>query len=453
MKAYELGIERLHFRNPSTNIIFKGTVVGKYDRDRIADSIKELRRVYPILNYILRQGKSRKLYFIRKPQTKIRVVFIRRENSGQWKDVIREQIKIPWRLMEEPLIRFIFLENEHEFDVIMMGHHIMGDGKSVMHIFEDFVNIYLGHALDLPVHRIRLIRGTNDLAVAYEGSAFTDILVKLFNSRWRKEKTRFLEKEYERIYRTFYAKYDIDFAHGYIEGESYKKLRAACRQHEVSLNSAIITAFMYGMQKKQYDRREELKVTVAASIGKYLRFNSDRTVGNYVSAVSSRFRYNFRISFWENAESIGGRLKKELGDTQKVLSTFRMMSVIDQSAFDGLYFMKYATYRNKAMERLTRLMNIDKKEKGMETTNLGIIELKSTYPEHEFRDLVFLPPAVTVFDKVVGVATMGDRLTLGISYIKNDVSEENINEIMNEAILILCEASGTAPGRNGMMRK
>lgn len=453
MKAYELGIERLHFRNPSTNIIFKGTIVGSYEKARIGESLKELRRVYPILNYTLRQGKNRKLYFVKNPESKIRVVFIRRENDEQWKGVIREQIKIPYRLLEEPLIRFIFLENEERFDVIMMGHHIMGDGKSVMHIFEDFVNIYLGHASGLPVHKIRLIRGTKDLSVKYEGNVLSDILVKIFNSKWRKEKIHFLENEYERIYRIFYAKYDIDFAHGYIEGENYTKLREACREHNVTLNSVIITAFMYGMQKKQYDSREELKVMVATSLSKYVRFNTNRTVGNYVSSISNRFRYNFRISFWENAESIGNRLKKELGNSQKVLSTFRMMSIIDQSAFDGLYFMKYATYTNKALEKLMRFMDIDKKEKGMETTNLGIIELKSAYPEHELKDVVFLPPAVTVFDKVVGVASIEDRLTLGISYIQNYISEESINEIMNEAITCMCEASGTVPKKNGMMRK
>lgn len=453
MKAYELVIERLHFRNPSTNIIFKGTIVGKYDKDRIAGSLEELRRVYPVLNYVLRQGKNRKLYFVRKPESKIRVVFLKRESGGQWKRVIKDQIKIPYRLLEEPLIRFIFLEDEEQFDIIMMGHHIMGDGKSVMHIFEDFVNIYLGHAENLPVHKLRLIKGTKDLAIKYEGNLLSDILVKMFNRRWRKEKTRFLEKEYERMYRTFYAKYEIDFAHGYIEGENYTKLKAACKEYGVTLNSAVITAFMYGMQKKQYDKRENLKVMVAASISKYLRFNTDRTVGNYVSSISSRFRYNFRISFWENAESIGNRLKKELDNSQKMLSAFRMMSVIDQSAFDGLYFMKYATYTNKALEKLMRIMNIDKKEKGMETTNLGIIELKSTYPEHEFKDLVFLPPAVTVFDKVVGVATMEDRLTLGISYIQNYVTEENIREVMDEAITSLCVASGTKPKKSGMIKK
>lgn len=453
MKAYELGIERLHFRNPSTNIIFKGTIAGKNDKDRIAKSIKELRRVYPILNYILRQGKNRKLYFVRRPESKIRVVFIRRESDEQWKSVIREQIKIPFRLLEEPLVRFIFLESEERYDVIMMGHHIMGDGKSIMHIFKDFIEIYLGHADDLPVHKIRLIAGTQDLSVDYEGNALSDFFVKIFNSRWRKEKIDFLENEYERIYKNFYAKYEIDFAHGYIEGESYTKLMAACRAHEVSLNSAVVTAFMYGMQKKQYDSREELKVMVAASLGKYLKFNPERTVGNYVSSISSRFRYNFRISFWENAESIGNRLKKELGDSQKVLSTFRMMSVIDQSAFDGLYFMKYASYTNKSLKKLFKFMDIDKKEKGMETTNLGIMELKPDYPGYEFKDVVFLPPAVTVFDKVVGVATIEERLTIGISYIKNYVSEENIYEVMNEAITSLCAASGTVPGRNGMMRK
>lgn len=451
MKEYELGIERLHFRNPSTNIIFKGTIIGKFNKERLLESLEELRSIYPILNYVLRQGKNRKLYFVEKPRSKIQVIFQKRKNKMQWKRVINEQIKIPYRLLKEPLVRFIILEEEGQFDIIMMEHHIMGDGKSAMHIFEDFIHIYLGHAKNLPVHKIRLVKGTKDLAVKYEGNLLTDIIVKIFNHRWRREKTRFLEKEYERIYRTFYAKYDINFAHGYIEGENYIKLREACKKHEVTLNSAIITAFMYGMQKRQYDRREELKVTVAASISKYLRFNTDRTVGNYVSSISSRFRYNFRISFWENAQSIGDRLKKELDNSQRVLSAFRMMSIIDQSAFDGLYFMKYATYTNKALEKLGKLMNIDKKEKGMETTNLGIIELKSKYPDHEFKDLVFLPPAVTVFDKVVGVATMENQLTLGISYIENYVTGENIKEVMNEAIMILCAASGTEPEGKGML--
>jgi hypothetical protein len=143
--------------------------------------------------------------------------------------------------------------------------------------------------------------------------------------------------------------------------------------------------------------REKLLV----SAGESFRF--------YASSLTVKLPYSPKKSFWANAKKVNFRITKKLDRT----NLFRMLSSeqIHPTLPDSLYFQKYGMLDDPIANKLQRKMGWHKITYGYALTNVGRFDIPTTYGSLKL-EAVYGPLFYSdVEEKMVGVITVGGRLS------------------------------------------
>jgi hypothetical protein len=149
-------------------------------------------------------------------------------------------------------------------------------------------------------------------------------------------------------------------------------------------------------------------------------------------------KYNPRKGFWENARNIHKRIRSELEKTE----LFRMLIAdsFSPSLLDSIYFSKYGLITSRISNMLLKMMNFDKISYGYSITNVGKINVPSVYGRLRL-DRVYGPAVYSdVNEKLIGVITIGDRISFMMTYNEDNVSTDNAKQIRDAAISHLSRA-------------
>lgn len=143
--------------------------------------------------------------------------------------------------------------SETDFDILAVVHHLIGDGDAIARLLRDVVAAYAG--IDLPHQEQMLISSQND----FPRSARPTFLVKTFtrsiNNMWAKgEQPRFGEHEFQEMFCNYHQIADIGLSYATINTSELNDLHKACKAHGVTINEAIVTAFILAMQEKRPHR-------------------------------------------------------------------------------------------------------------------------------------------------------------------------------------------------------
>jgi hypothetical protein len=160
--------------------------------------------------------------------------------------------------------------------------------------------------------------------------------------------------------------------------------------------------------------------------------------GFYASSLTVRLKYIPRKSFWENAVNIHNSIRTELEKTE----LYRMLiaDLITPSLLDASYFSKYGLIKSRISNMLVKMMNFNKVSYGYSITNVGRINIPSVYGRLRL-DSVYGPAVYSdVNEKLIGVITIGDRISFMMTYNQNNVSKDKAELIRDNAISHLSSA-------------
>lgn len=72
-----------------------------------------------------------------------------------WKDIIIENERVPFNIRQVELMRVFVIPSDGETSLLIMAHHLVGDGKSITYFLEDVMKVLSGEKLKFkPLHLI-----------------------------------------------------------------------------------------------------------------------------------------------------------------------------------------------------------------------------------------------------------------------------------------------------------
>lgn len=432
---YEMLIERNFYQNPSMYLVTKVTVIGEYNRNRIEDAIREMERVHPIITYVLEEGEEGKVYFVKKEDSKVKVKYFEKKSQDGWLSITREEEFIPLEFDKEPSLRFLIIHGKEDFDIVILGHHLLGDGKSYQYLMHDLLEVYCNGTQNLPVQETRFIREISDLPKESEPPSEFVEEIHAVNKRWSSMRRQYTREEYLKLFTDHHEVHGLGLSVEAIDKEMFPLLINRCKEHGVTVNSALVTAFTAVLYKLN---KEEQKATVAVNLRDKLNFSTNRCIANYSSAVSPKLKYNEEDTFWSNVECIHKLLKEELNQPSKTFAILQLFCHMDGSIFDSLAQAANGTFQGEILMDVIRLLGFENREQGFDLSNLGVIEMNPEMGEYFIKDYVFFANPTTTYDFTVGVATFNEQLNLAICYKKNSVTEEEIQEYTRNVVELLC---------------
>lgn len=442
MKSNKLHVytERHILRNPALTVLMKISVDGHFDELRFEMALLTLKNVHPLLYSSVIIDSDGAAYYRENSVQRLELHCAIRERQDQWLEVAESENKRPFNCEQGPLIRFFVFYSGKDFDILAIVHHLIGDGDAIARLLRDVVAAYVG--IDLSHQEQILISSKND----FPQSARPTFLVKTFtrsiNKMWDKgEQPRFGEHEYQKMFCNYHQIADIGLSYSTINAKELNNLHKACKAHGVTINEAIVTAFILAMQERRpHMMNEKTVVGIPINMRKQLTLSAHDCLGNFASAITIKVRYDTKKDFWQNAFRMRSKLKSKLKSAKAPWVALNLYSILNPMLIDAMYFAAYGECDDRAAKKAAAMLSVDNPS-STAVSNLGRLNFDCQVGSFPIRDMVFFAPKAPGSYVVLGVATLGDTMQFGFSYDRKKISSDTMQNVSSTILELLKNAT------------
>jgi len=426
--------ERHLLRNPSLTVLMKLSVDGHLDELRFKNTLLKLRSVHPLLYSSICMNNEGEAFYQENTVHQLELHFIKSEHSNQWLEIAESENKKPFNCETGPLIRFFVFYTEIGFDILAVCHHLLGDGNAIARLLRDVVFVYAGN--NLPLKEQQLISKQSDFPQKAKLSFPVKLLLRSLNSKWSKGKQqRFGEAEYWEMFNKYHQLTDIALSYSTINKVDMNALYNACKIHGITINDAIVTAFIGAMQET-FINNKKMVVGIPIDIRRQLSFSADSSLGNFASAITIAYKYDPKKDFWQNAILIKKKIKSKMDSTRAQWLILNAYASMNPLLIDAMYFAAYGECDDKTAKKVASMFSIDKPS-STAISNLGRLNFDTQIGSYSIRDLVFFAPKAPGSYIVLGIATLNDTMQIGFSFDRKIISSVIVNNLKSNMLALL----------------
>jgi len=448
--------ERTHSKVPNSNISMIATILGNVSSDELKKVIKRMQQRHPILNaHLHHEGKE--LFLIANGNLEIPLEVIKRTSDEQWRDEIIQQHKIPFEMKKGPLIRFILLHSVDISDLIIFCQHTICDGMSLAYIARDIMT-YLGD----PNKEVELLPPAplvdeDNIPSDISPSFLMRIFGKTINKKWEKSEVLFNYDDFYALHNVYWNHYTYK-AHLYeLSKENTKALIMACRKHGVTVNTALMVAFLIAQNKLNPESPKYLQnISSAVNLRGLLKNPVGEQFGFFAGGMQLKFKFSDNKNFWEVVKKLHNEANPAEARKQALVGTLNAFT-LSSTLYDAQIFSAFghlipptSNSYDKIQTFISDNKNIVNKmvkkklSKGFAMaqimTNLGKTGFPDKYGELILKNLILMPSCSPYTELVVGVVTYGGILSITLNHMEESISSEKILKIKDRAHQILMEA-------------
>ena len=216
--------------------------------------------------------------------------------------------------------------------------------------------VYAGN--NLPLKEQQLISKQSDFPQKAKLSFPVKLLLRSLNSKWSKGKQqRFGEAEYREIFNKYHQLTDIALSYSTINKVDMNALYNACKIHGITINDAIVTAFIGAMQET-FINKQKMVVGIPIDIRRQLSFSADSSLGNFASAITIAYKYDPKKDFWQNAILIKKKIKSKMDSTRAQWLILNAYASMNPLLIDAMYFASYGECDDKTQKKLLQCFRL-----------------------------------------------------------------------------------------------
>ncbi|GAD16274.1 condensation domain-containing protein [Lentilactobacillus otakiensis] len=420
--------ERPHLRNPSINIMMKATVGASFNLSRFEETIRKLRQVHPLITSNIKTDKIGNAYYQCGEVKKNDFTIV---EKSTWLNVAEREKDHYFNLDTDPLVRYFVFQKQDDFDLLIVAHHLLGDGLAIFNLLKDFSLIYFG--AEVPVHNQRLIQGINDFPKSAKSSMMMDLLIKKWNRDWRKHPDIYSQSEFRLLHSEFVQEHKSALLTSDISRGKLFILIKNCHKYRVSVNDALTTALILAQQKHHPKlANEQQEIAIPINIRGELKFNPVDSLGNFASAITIKAKLDDTRSFWENAKIIRKDIQRKTSSDKKRWVLMNLYARMDPNLIDSLYFTAYGNDANKTSFKVAKMLGLTGNPQVTGLSNLGRV---NDFTENKYLyDCFFFPPKVPNAAFTIGVITLQNSLTLGVTFDEQAVGYLSAKQIVETMV-------------------
>ncbi|ESA33885.1 condensation domain-containing protein [Leptolyngbya sp. Heron Island J] len=433
------GPERRFLGMPNANIVMGARIRGQVTPKLLQSAILKARQKHPLLGVRIHLGDDATGWFVQTNVPEVPIETKPRATEKDWTEVAADQLQQPFFIATGPLIRIILLESPEISDLIITAHHSICDGRSLVYLIRDLMT-YLGHpAYEPEPKQVIPIASQEYLPPSISVNWLRKIIIKSINQKWLRKAITFNDEDYQNLHNTFWQRHRASVLRWDMAPSQTAMLVACCQQEQVTVNSALYTAFLKAQKQIQGDAHDYFhNILVPVDFRNRLTKPVDEAVGFYVSAVKFKLKAAKERPFWEMARIIDKKTRQQL--TDKNIFAAQKLSLLTPSFLDGMVFAKHGYLDDKMAVSYVKRTGLDKLFAGMTISNLGRLSIPVDYGGLHLDAL--MGPAVysDIIEKVLEVVTVGGNMNLTLTYGETFIETSTIMQLKDTAMKYLEEA-------------
>lgn len=454
------GAERFFSYAPFATVTMVARIKGEVTEEMLKIAVEKAQQRHILMRVRIREGKDDELWFTSEGVGEIPIEVVPRKDEIDWIEIHADRLKIPYDFEIRPAIRFVLVQSKQISELVILCHHIICDGMSLAYLARDLM-VYLGNPEDeaemlAPPEPISLDNIPSEVAP----SGVIKYFINKIKQKWAEEYVSFDQEDYEAINQAYWENFTHEIQPIELSESETSELVARCRQEKVTVNTALIIAFLGATKFVAEEKPHQAKTAVAVSLRDRLPDAPGEGMGYYALGLEVEYKYNPKKSFWENARRYHKKIGTDISN-KKAFGDLTSYLQMDSNIYAALNFKKIGrliaanspryqklnefSRRDDVIVRLLKRANIesfDSKLLGPAITNLGRLDFPKKYGDLELDRLIMQPggafPLVHV-DMVIGAVTAAGKLSLVIEYAEEAVDTETMKEVKSKAMKLLLE--------------
>ncbi|CAN1209536.1 condensation domain-containing protein [Tumidithrix helvetica PCC 7403] len=389
---------------------------NKFSIDRLRQSLTRVQQLHPLLRVRIELDKSGRPKFVEQ-NAEIPLRVLLREDDLQWQRELEVEMSKSFDWAIAPLARVVLLQSDICSELIVTCHHSIADGMSVAYLIRDIVQ---GLESDLPVVRLPM---TRELSESFPiESVVPSMDEKLSAPPAGTPQQEALSSGYSTEVSTRPRPH---IRTALLSAELTWALNDRCREQKTSVHGAIAAAFLLALAGQKGVTSSQLKCLSPINVRSHLMPTVGEAVGLYITYGLTNHELPFDSTLWEIARSFKSQLSE-------AMMLHRLFEVIPprQAAIATLPSAQVMVQGMQQQYGYDLLV-----------TNLGRLNLEQQFGSLQIESLY--GPAVMAGmeqERIVGVATLGDRLSLTVSSPAHVTSSLQASSFLAEALQFLSHA-------------
>ena len=422
------------------NVVMATKIKGVVEVEQLAAVLDSLRKRHALLAVRVVIDENDMAWYVTEGVPEFTINTIPLQTEDQWQQTAVDECKTSFPIETGPLVRFSLLQSSDGADLVVCAHHAICDGMSLTYLIRDILQQLAepGRAVEILPEPPAI---TSDTVPSPPSANFiAKGVMGLFNKIWARQNISFSSDDLKQLHQTFW---DKNRDAGLLAWESSvaetQALVSRCREENVTVNSALWTAFLAAQYEVQ-GNTEPYRASAGLAVSSRDKLNVPvgEAFGFYASSLTAQLAYDPNQNFWDSARAVHEKIKDSLAKT----NIFRSLSVelLTPTLLDSLYFSKYGLIKSGLSAKLVQQMNWQGTSYGYSITNVGRMNIPTAYGQYQLESVYGPLVYSDVNEKTVGVITVGDKVTFLMSYNETIVTPHAAEEIRKTAMDTLSKA-------------
>jgi NRPS condensation-like uncharacterized protein len=272
--------------------------------------------------------------------------------------------------------------------------------------------------------------------------------INTLNKKWQKSKVIFDEEDEDNIFRAFWDNYNFKIISVELSEEETSNLVENCRQHGITVNSALNTAFLAARNSIRGPLKGGRPIMIPVNTRKRYKNPIGEYFGVYISGFELKFSYNPKKGFWENAKIFNDKAKENLY-INKIFEFAAITNLVDQSMVDARQFTFFGNLVPSTFSRYEKIHTYSNDEKniankrakkqipkfpGLAITNLGLLDYPEKYGSLELDRFILVTSGTPYIELVIPVVTVAGKLSFTINYLEETTDTSTMESIKNKVL-------------------
>jgi NRPS condensation-like uncharacterized protein len=432
MEKIKIATERLFLRSPNINVCFRIIIEGNFDKRDFSAAIDNVCKRHPLLNCSVEIDNNHDAWLVPNAN-QIKAEYYKHDEMPDWQNWYKETDSIPFDFIHGPLVKICVIMGNKRTEIIILGHHIIGDGIGYLNLVKDILSALDGRLETIP----QIPPDNNKFIKGKKLGLLSGLYVQKLNKAWRKNKTHFSENDYIKFFYDYRNRFIPNIYTDSINENDLQKLAEICRLNKLTVNELITSAFTAA-----FAADKETRIGVAASTRNELITKPYYCMGNYVTGISIKVKCAPKNNFMSNVKHITKMLRQELTSVKKRHAIVNFLGGFDNDLIESIMFASYGNYQLPIPEKIGTIIAEGLDGRGLGISNLGRHKMNN-YNKFHLLDLQFIGPAFPANIISVSIITVNNRLNICLRYNESEIETDAVIMIYKKAIeLIFNENKG-----------
>lgn len=423
--------ERVFLRSPMNEVIVIAQINGHLSKKILEEALIKVSEKHPLLCSKISIDPDGKAEFVNEGYCKFEINEFFQPLNQSGLEFALSSVQKSFQINKAPLIKFGLIYNENITELVIICHHIICDGLSLMGILQDILKFASNPLIPTkPIKELPLIIQKN-LPSNYHPSKLVTWFISRINKKWMRDKVIFSELSFQKMHAITWQNKSRRVYTKIFSREITKNFIERCQKENITVNSAVSTAILIA-QNMVLDLKKKKKYTVSMAIDlrNKLKVDIGDALGLYAGVLFFRLRLDPSRSFLEESRKIHLKILKHI--IPKKIYALTLLNLFDPNLIDAIYFQNTGIIDINIVQKFSNLVDIHKLKDGVAITNLRNILIPPNYGNFQLNSLIFIPPWVMKHRIVMGLWSFNGRLGYSLNYWEPRITRKEVERITQE---------------------